>query len=64
MPILQSLTPWTDPAERFYRFGAKNLKNMSPKMRPVKTCSEKDVPQPDSRKKFYHENTKKILNVS
>jgi len=27
-------------------------------MRPVKTCSEKDVPQPDSRKKFYHENTK------
>jgi hypothetical protein len=49
MPILQSLTPWTGPAERFCLFGARSLKNMSPKIHPVKTFSEKDDPQPDFR---------------
>jgi hypothetical protein len=44
--ILQSWTHWTGPAERFSRSGASNFKNMSPKMRPVKTFSEKDGPQP------------------
>jgi len=42
MWILQSLTPWTGPVERFSRSGAKNFKNMSPKMRHVKIFSEKD----------------------
>jgi hypothetical protein len=42
MWILQSLTPWTGPVERFSRSGAKNFKNMSPKMRPVKIFSEKE----------------------
>jgi len=44
--ILQSWTHWTGPAERFSRSGASNFKDMSPKMRPVKTFSEKDGPQP------------------
>jgi hypothetical protein len=49
MWILQSLTPWTGPVERFSRSGAKNFKNMSPKMHPVKIFSEKDGPQPGFR---------------
>jgi hypothetical protein len=47
---LQNLTPWTGPVERFSRSGAKNFKNMSPKMRHVKIFSEKDVPQLGFRK--------------
>jgi hypothetical protein len=50
MWILQNLTPWTGPVERFSRSGAKNFKNMSPKMRRVKIFSEKDGPQPGFRK--------------
>jgi len=45
MWILQSLTPWMGPVERFSRSGAKNFKNMSRKMHPVKIFSEKDGPQ-------------------
>jgi hypothetical protein len=49
MWILQSLTPWTGPVERFSRSGAKNFKNMSPKMHHVKIFSEKDGPRPGFR---------------
>jgi hypothetical protein len=49
MWILQSLTPWTGPVERFSRSGAKNFKNMSPKMHPVKIFSEKDGLRPGFR---------------
>lgn len=46
MPTLQNSTPWTGPAAPFSLSGARILKNMSPKTRPVKCCSAKDGPQP------------------
>jgi VanZ family protein len=46
---LRNWTPWTVPVEPFSRSGAKNLKNMSPKIRPVKIFLEKDVPRPGFR---------------
>jgi len=49
MRILQNWTPWTEAAARFCRSGASNFKNMSPKIHPVKTFSEKDGPQPGFR---------------
>jgi hypothetical protein len=45
MPGLQKWMRWTEAAERFCRSGAPNLKNMSPRTRPVKTFSEKGGPQ-------------------
>jgi hypothetical protein len=55
MRILQNWTPWTDPAGRFSRSGASNLKNMSPKIRLVKIFTGKDGLRPDYRieKIFY-----------
>jgi VanZ family protein len=52
MPTLQNSTPWTGPAARFSHSGARILKNMSPKTRPVKRCLEKDGPQPDFKAGF------------
>jgi hypothetical protein len=52
MPTLQNSTPWTGPAAPFSHSGAKSLKNMSPKTRPVKRCSGKDGPQPDFKTGF------------
>jgi hypothetical protein len=49
MPGLQKWMRWTEAAERFCRSGAPNLKNMSPRTRPVKTFSEKGGPQRDFR---------------
>jgi hypothetical protein len=47
--ILQKWTHWTDPAERFSRSGAKSLKNMSPKIHPVKIFLEKEGLRPGFR---------------
>lgn len=52
MPTLQNSTPWTGPAARFSHSGARILKNMSPKTRPVKRCLEKDGPQPGFKAGF------------
>jgi len=62
MPTLQNSTPWTGPAAPFSHSGARILKNMSPKTRPVKRCSGKDDPQPGFKTGFRGQGSEDYKN--